>query len=434
MSRRTATKKLDERLATIVTAHPFDVAVVGAGPAGSVAALVLARGGARVALVDRAGFPRDKACGDLIGPRGVQVLLDLDLDVTGVPRLGDMAVIGPTGSRVVLPARPGRDYPGYALAVARTRFDAMLRDAALDAGASPVAARVVGCDPAAPSVRLDDGSELRAGVVIGADGALSTVADGAALCDASRSLWGFALRFYADDDVDLPTIVFWDESSGRGLPGYGWVFPGESGGVNVGLGVGTGAQRRLGTGVTRHLPAFLEHLHRIGATTRTLTPSRSLGGWLRVGGVGTVPARGRVLLVGDAAGLVNPLQGEGIAHALTSGRAAARAVLREPASAACSYRTFLARDFGAYASTTATVHAAMVQHPRLVSSVGRTLTNPVVGPRIAGAWGVYWNALLRGSSPSVASAGAAVASGLGRVITATARTRREIHRNLHDTR
>ena len=57
----------------------FDVVVVGAGPAGSVAALVLARGGARVALVDKAVFPRDKACGDLIGPRGVQLLVDLDL-------------------------------------------------------------------------------------------------------------------------------------------------------------------------------------------------------------------------------------------------------------------------------------------------------------------------------------------------------------------
>jgi flavin-dependent dehydrogenase len=60
---------------------------------------MLARGGARVALVDRAGFPRDKACGDLIGPRGVQTLRELGIDVPGAPRLGDMAVIGPSGSR-----------------------------------------------------------------------------------------------------------------------------------------------------------------------------------------------------------------------------------------------------------------------------------------------------------------------------------------------
>ncbi|MBV8950507.1 MAG: FAD-dependent monooxygenase, partial [Actinobacteria bacterium] len=102
------------------SARPFDVAVAGTGPAGSVAAHVLANGGARVALVDRAAFPRDKACGDLVGPRGVQVLRDLRLDVPGAPRFDDMAVIGPAGSRVVLPARSGRTYPGHAIAVTRT--------------------------------------------------------------------------------------------------------------------------------------------------------------------------------------------------------------------------------------------------------------------------------------------------------------------------
>ena len=74
-------------------------------------------------LVDRAEFPRDKACGDLIGPRGVQVLDELGIDLPDALRLGDMAVIGPSGSRVVLPAVPGRTYPGHALAVRRTQFD-----------------------------------------------------------------------------------------------------------------------------------------------------------------------------------------------------------------------------------------------------------------------------------------------------------------------
>src|SRR5476651_415136 len=93
----------------------FDVLVVGSGPAGSIAALVLARGGARVALVDKAAFPRDKACGDLIGPRGVQVLHELRVDIPVAMRMGDMLVVGPTGNRVRLPAAPGRTYPGYAI-------------------------------------------------------------------------------------------------------------------------------------------------------------------------------------------------------------------------------------------------------------------------------------------------------------------------------
>src|SRR5512141_1601358 len=107
-----------------MTDKRFDVLVVGSGPAGSIAALVLAQGGARVALVDKARFPRDKACGDLVGPRGVQVLRDLELDVPGAEPVGDMIVAGPTGRTVRLPCFPGLTYPGYAIVAPRVDFDA----------------------------------------------------------------------------------------------------------------------------------------------------------------------------------------------------------------------------------------------------------------------------------------------------------------------
>ena len=110
-----------------MTTSRFDVLVVGAGPGGSVAALVLARGGARVALVDKAAFPRDKACGDLIGPRGVQLLDDLGLPIPGGPRLGPMVLVGSTGRRVGLPSAAGLTYPGYGVAARRAEFDAGLR-------------------------------------------------------------------------------------------------------------------------------------------------------------------------------------------------------------------------------------------------------------------------------------------------------------------
>src|ERR1035437_8310291 len=92
----------------------YDAVVAGAGPGGSVAAFELARSGARVALVDKARFPRDKACGDLVGPRGVELLGELGVAPGGVMSLGAMAVIGPSAGRVILPAVPGLTYPGCA--------------------------------------------------------------------------------------------------------------------------------------------------------------------------------------------------------------------------------------------------------------------------------------------------------------------------------
>jgi geranylgeranyl reductase family protein len=408
----------------------YDVIVVGAGPAGSLAAITLARAGARVGLVDKAKPGRDKACGDLIGPRGVRVLDELGLGVPGARTVGDMIVVGPTGRRVLLPARPGRTYPGHAVVVPRARFDAHLHTAALDAGAIDIPARVASVDDG--RVAVDGGRVLLADVVIGADGATSVTARSAGLVVAERVLWGFAIRGYVPAEVTLPVIAFWNDRPHRGFPGYGWLFPGPDG-ANLGLGLGLGNSRRDAHRAQQQLDAFRIHLTRIGllGATREL-PAQQLGGWLKMGLIGTRPASGKVLLVGDAAGLVNPLQGEGIAQALASGQAAARAVLTQPGDAAATYRRWVEATYGGWASVTSPAHASLVGHPRRIAGLSATLTAPIVGQAIASTWAIYWNDLTDGARATPAVTAAKAVHGLGRIATTRSRVRRALRHDLGD--
>ncbi len=194
------------------------------------AALVLARGGARVALVDKAAFPRDKACGDLVGPRGVGLLDELGVSVPDAGQGADLLVVGPSGHRSRLPAFPGRTYPGHGVVIPRVILDDALRAAALQAGAEPIRARISGVDraPGGPLRALitSDGRRLAADAFIGADGALSPVARLAGMLDPGSALWGFAIRSYIPAEVPLPLLVLLDQAPWRIYPGYGWLFPG----------------------------------------------------------------------------------------------------------------------------------------------------------------------------------------------------------------
>jgi menaquinone-9 beta-reductase len=393
-----------------MTGPHYDAVVVGAGPAGSVAALVLARGGARVALVDKAAFPRDKACGDLVGPRGVGLLADLGVPVPDAGQGADLLVVGPSGHRSRLPAFPGRSYPGHGVVIPRVRLDDALRTAALAAGAEPVRARVSAVDPGPRgtlrAVLASDGRRLAADAFIGADGALSPLARLAGMLDPDAALWGFAIRGYLPAEVPLPLLVLLDTAPWRIYPGYGWLFPGAAGQANVGIGVGLGTQRRAAQ-LREDLARFCALLRASGDLPPSSQPGAVTGGWLRMGGTGTPPGTGNVLLAGDAAGLINPLQGEGIGPAMISARLAAECLLAGPGRAAASYTGALATAFGDYLPGAATLQATLLRRPRLASASVRLLTTPALRRLVAGTWSLYWNGLVDGATPRPAAAAAA---------------------------
>jgi 2-polyprenyl-6-methoxyphenol hydroxylase-like FAD-dependent oxidoreductase len=301
---------------------------------------------------------------------------------------------------------------------------------ALAAGAEPVTGRAA--EVRDDGVELADGRRIVADVIVGADGATSRIALAAGLIDPTAVLWGFAQRAYVAQDVERPIIALWDDAPGRGFPGYGWLFPGDPGVANVGLGLGLRMDRSSSSRAVTRFDAFCEHLRRLGRLTATVD-GRRLGGWLKMGIVGTVPARGRVFLVGDAAGLVNPLQGEGIAPAMTSAAAAATAILAGPATAAERYRSYLTEGPGRYAAVAAPLHAAAISgSPRRVALLGRALTAPGVGAAIARPWALTWNDLLGGAPAGPATLAARLALGIGRAASARTTIRRRLRRDLHD--
>ena len=378
----------------------FDVIVVGAGPAGSICALSLVRTGATVGIVDKSRFPRDKACGDVIGPKAVRILRSLGITrPESALEVSDVNIIGPGGSTVRLPSEQGLDYDGVGWSSPREIFDNHLLNYALESGAEFVNARVgtVALIDSGYEVALPDGRKLHSEYLVGADGAISTVAQSLELVDPSKFLLGFAVRTYLEATIELPTISLWEQPMGRLFPGYGWAFPSAGGRVNLGVGVGVGSNKRAGSIATKELEGYYHRLANAKVVSDGASPTQKLGGWLKMGTSGTMPGKGRALLVGDAAGLVNPLQGEGIAQAIASSVAAARVIEMGILDPAALYRRWIQENLLDYQKASSLLHRIAIANPRLALAAMKLLFNPVVSTRLDSAWGIFWNDLADGA-------------------------------------
>ncbi|BBH64748.1 geranylgeranyl reductase [Actinoplanes sp. OR16] len=304
----------------------YDVAVIGAGPAGAAAALAALRSGASVLLLDRAGFPRDKPCGDGIAAEATGVLTDLGVPdpVAGFPQVTRLRLVAPGGGAVTRPLpRPAHTVP-------RRIFDERLVRAAVAAGAS---LRL----HTARRVREDDlvtiDGKYRARVVIGADGASSVVRRHLGHGANPPGHLAIAIRGYAPtanrgEQVIVTTRQRW--------PAYAWEFPLGDGTANVGYGE-----------VLRGGPLSRPYLlGRLAALLPGAEPVSLRGHHLPLSTHRPEPGRGRLLLAGDALSLINPLTGEGIFYAVLSGALAGAEAARGPDDVAGRYRRALRARLG----------------------------------------------------------------------------------------
>jgi geranylgeranyl reductase family protein len=291
----------------------FDVLVVGAGPAGSATAIHLARGGASALLADRARFPRDKPCGGGLTGRALQhAPCDVSLVVEHVV---DRMVLR-LGYRRRFARRT--EHP-LILMTQRRRLDAHLTEQAALAGADfRDGVRVEGLSVSSEGVIARvGGSTVHASYLVGADGANGIVAKAAGV--ANGIVHGVALEGnvrWGALDPDPYRETAWVEL-GVVPGGYGWIFPkGDHGNVGVGGWQSEGPKLR----------AHLDRLARIhGVDPAELRDVR--GHRLPMRKLGAPASVGRVVLVGDAAGLVDPLSGDGIYEAFVSAELAAAALL-----------------------------------------------------------------------------------------------------------
>ncbi len=330
----------------------YDLAIIGGGPAGAATAIRAARGGARVVVFEKGPYGRDKVCGDGLTPRAVHAMHELELSLDEAHRIDGLRMIAGRQRRELPWPAHGR-FPAHGAVWPRRSLDAHLIDAAGKAGADlrfdiealPVvdSGRVVGVEAG--------GRRIEADLTVLAAGPQGAAA---ALVGAGRDPdepFGLAIRTYIGSprhlDRHLEATLTLHDRHGTPVPGYGWMFPCGDGTVNIGVGALSTMRRFSDLNLNRLLGDYHAMVREEWGLDEIDTRPRA---WRL-----PMSARRRHgpgwVAVGDAAGLINPMNGEGIDYALESGMLAADRFLEDPASAPARYDAEVGERFDQFLRT-----------------------------------------------------------------------------------
>lgn len=360
------------------------ILVVGGGPAGSAAAYWLARQGHAVTLVEKKEYPRDKTCGDGLTPRAIHQLEEMGFDFS-VPELHKITGLRSyAGDDLMLELEWPRHsrFPNWGAVIRRRHLDAQVAALAEKQGVvvhQKTEAHPVLEEGRLTAVDLVHGGErerISPAVVVIADGSLNRF--GRALGTSRRKDYpmGLAARGYyrspRSSDGFLESQLDLRDDTGATMPGYGWIFPLGDGEVNVGVGLLSTFSRWKHVNTTRMMADYVKTAPRYWELSEDSKVSEPEGGKLTMAFSKGPLVGANWVVVGDAAGAINPWNGEGISYAYETGRIAAHYVSQAVAAADLSllhrYPRHLEDEFGLYYKM-ARIFVRLIGNPPVMRSL-----------------------------------------------------------------